>query len=95
MAKDIKAIYNENPDYLTFDIEYNDGDLTREETMVTAVYMSLYSNRRANPDDKLKNINERKGWWGDLLNTNGDQIGSRLWLLDGKATQENLELAEI
>ena len=60
MAKDIKVIYNNNPDKLTFDIEYINSDLTREKTIETAVYMSLYTDRRAGDSDNLKNDNEKK-----------------------------------
>jgi len=46
-----------------------------------AVVISLFTWRRATLDDPLP-ANERMGWWGDTyLGTQGDKIGSRLWLL--------------
>ena len=49
--------------------------------LVRAVIISLFTWRRANPDDVLPG-NERMGWWGDSFPTvPNDKIGSRLWLL--------------
>ncbi|PKH22297.1 hypothetical protein CIG19_13420 [Enterobacterales bacterium CwR94] len=50
--------------------------LTRLER---AVMISLFSWRRAEPDDIS---DERYGWWGDSWpSRENDRIGSRLWLL--------------
>lgn len=44
-----------------------------------AVIISLWSWRRAHPDD---NTDQVMGWWGDTYPTvQNDRIGSRLWLL--------------
>lgn len=46
-----------------------------------AVVVSLYTWRRAGPDDPVDD-DERYGWWGDVVpREGGDRIGSRLWLL--------------
>jgi len=92
MAHDIKIIYRE--DLKEFDIKYANGDLYREDGMTTAVLMSLLCDRRANDDDQLINENDKRGWWGDLLDDDGDKIGSRLWLLRDKANQETLNFAK-
>jgi len=91
MASDIKLNYDS--DLMEYDIDLADGggDLVREEGLETAIFISLFTDRRANADDKLQNENEFRGWWGD---EEGDKIGSRLWLIDGKATQENIRKAE-
>jgi phage gp46-like protein len=49
--------------------------------LLRAVLISLFSWRRANPDDDLPS-NQRFGWWGDnVAEMPNDKIGSRLWLL--------------
>jgi phage gp46-like protein len=49
--------------------------------LVRAVLVSLFTWRRALPDDDLPGA-DRMGWWGDTWPTvRGDRIGSRLWLL--------------
>ena len=46
-----------------------------------AVHISLFTWRRAGPDDAVDD-SDRKGWWGDCVpSVAGDKIGSRLWLL--------------
>lgn len=55
--------------------------MSREELLRRAVTISLFTWRRAGPDDAVDD-SDRKGWWGDCLpSVAGDQIGSRLWLL--------------
>lgn len=49
--------------------------------LVRAVLISLFTWRRANPDDELP-AEARQGWWGDSYPVEpNDRIGSRLWLL--------------
>jgi phage gp46-like protein len=92
MARDIKLIYNR--DNFDFDISFENSDLIREEGLESAVFISLYCDRRAKDDDNLVNDEQYRGWWGDQLEENNDEIGSRLWLLKrAKTTQENIELA--
>jgi phage gp46-like protein len=51
------------------------------EDLPRAVLISLFTWRRANPDDDLPGT-DRYGWWGDTYpTTDNDRIGSRLWLL--------------
>ena len=55
--------------------------MTREDLLRRSVTISLFTWRRAGPDDVLDDA-DRQGWWGDSIPTvDGDQIGSRLWLL--------------
>jgi phage gp46-like protein len=70
------------------------GHLAEAPPLATAVYVSLFTDRRAGDDDKLApGETDRRGWWGDLLD---DQpIGSRLWLLRrAKHLPETLRLAQ-
>lgn len=66
-----------------FDLALTDNDLQRDDSLQTAVLVSLFSDRRARADDALPgNDSDRRGWWGDTWPVvPGDQIGSRLWLL--------------
>lgn len=64
-------------------IFYLNGQLTDPTAVINplprAVIISIFSWRRANPDD---NAPVPMGWWGDTYPTvTGDRIGSRLWLL--------------
>jgi phage gp46-like protein len=61
--------------------------LATNQDLVTAVTISLFTNRLADPSDILPipNSTDRGGWWGSTyLQTDplaGFQLGSRLWLL--------------
>lgn len=48
------------------------------DELTRAVIISLFTWRRANPDDVIEG--QKMGWWGDATVSN-DRIGSRLWLL--------------
>lgn len=58
-------------------------DLATDPSLKTAVIISLFSDRRASADDVLPDAGaDPRGWWGDsFADADGDQIGSRLWLL--------------
>ena len=43
-----------------------DPTITQSDALVRAVVISLFSWRRANPDDDLPGL-ERMGWWGDTF----------------------------
>lgn len=57
------------------------SDLASGSDLETAVLISLFTDRRADPDDVIPDGGQdRRGWWGDLY---ADKpIGSKLWLLD-------------
>jgi phage gp46-like protein len=67
------------------DLSMIDADLASERGLETAVLLSLFLDRRAQPDDQPPSGDpaDRRGWWADQLAAiEGDRIGSRLWLLD-------------
>lgn len=70
-----------------FDWAIEAGDLADDDGLYTAVAISLFTDRVANPDDQLPaSDGDYRGWWGDAylpLTDAGtpDHIGSRLWLL--------------
>lgn len=72
---------NEQPLTVVIDGRTVPLGLDSTEPLVRAVIISLFTWRRANPDDELPG-SVRMGWWGDSFATvANDRIGSRLWLL--------------
>jgi phage gp46-like protein len=72
-----------------------------EDTLQTAIILSLFTDRRAGPDDRLPlNETNRRGWVGDAFmpTTAGaprDDWGTLLWLCyAGKVTADVLPFAE-
>lgn len=65
------------------DLTVVENDLETDDGLETAVYLSLFTNRRAEDGDTLPTGDtDRGGWWGDAFPlSDGDKIGSRLWLL--------------
>lgn len=72
-----------DPGIAAFDLALSGPDLLTDDALDTAILISIYSDRRARLDDVLPDPNgSRRGWWGDAIaDVEGDQIGSRLWLL--------------
>jgi phage gp46-like protein len=61
----------------------------------TAAYISLATDARALAGDDLPEGTNRRGWWADQFDPDGQVIGSMLWLLeDAVATPENGVRAE-
>ncbi len=93
---DVKIAFNDLLD--SGDLIIGVEDLESDRGLASAVIMSLFTDRRALPDDTLPDpgITDRRGWWGDkLAEITGDRIGSRLWLLEReKTTQEALLRAQ-
>ena len=78
------------------DFRLSDGDLSQLNELRSAVVLSLFSWRRANPDDRLPDdTSNLMGWWGDHYGTvQNSRLGSRLWLLRReKLTQETITRA--
>jgi len=73
-----------------------DNDLDTDEGLQTAILVSLFSDKRIDQDEVEEGISDRRGWWGDEFpDVEGDEIGSKLWLLDrSKIIQETLNRAQ-
>jgi phage gp46-like protein len=93
---DLALVWNERLGSADFVVI--DGDFGVDTGFVTAVLLSLFLDRRAQPDDvpPSGDPNDRRGWWADeFADVEGDLIGSRLWLLDrSKLTSETPRRAE-
>ncbi|WP_051617141.1 phage GP46 family protein [Desulfonatronovibrio hydrogenovorans] len=62
------------------DMQVRDGDIGPDNTLQTAVILSLLTDRRAHPDDDLpESGGDLRGWWADTFFDR--PVGSRLWLL--------------
>ncbi len=81
-------------DAMAGSLPFNGGFLA-DDGLGTSVFISLFTDRRAEADDGLAPA-ERRGWVGDALaDREGDRIGSRLWLLKReKETEETRARAE-
>jgi phage gp46-like protein len=64
------------------------ADLATDDGLETAVIVSLFTDRRAEPDDAPPGgPDDRRGWWADAYADPSDgKIGSRLWLLAREGT---------
>ena len=79
------------------DLALVDDDLQSDQGMRTAILLSLFTDRRANPDDELPaDDGDRRGWWADeFAEIKGDLFGSRNWLLDrAKLTPDTVSKAK-
>lgn len=76
----------------TIDMQIVDDDIASDPGLRTSVVLSLFTDRRAEADDALPNVDgDRRGWWGDQFSAvEGDRIGSRLWLLDRSARRGDI-----
>ena len=74
-------------DTLIYDLSISSGEaLEIDETLQTAITLSLFTWSRAQTDDAISDPTDRKGWWGDTYaEAPGDQFGSRIWTLLGRS----------
>lgn len=71
------------------DVAYVDGQLVEGADLATAVYLSLFLDAPAGPDDDVPADASRGGFWFDGFAGDDDVTGSRLWLLRrAKATKD-------
>lgn len=76
---DLALIYD--PNTYEFDLAVDGPDLAAEDSLVSAVMVSLFCDRLAQTYE-VGQGEDRRGWWADSL-TDGQQLtGSRLWLLE-------------
>ena len=87
---DIKTI---NID-MGFDWSILEGGLLTDDSLETAIVVSLFTDRRAEDGDEFGH--DPRGWWGDsLADDPHDRIGSRLWLVRrAKIQKEAIEDAK-
>ncbi|MET3371370.1 phage gp46-like protein [Variovorax boronicumulans] len=89
---DAQLFYSCEPDGCA-DVDVACGDLVAGNDLSTSIFISLFTDRRANEDDTLPDGTDPRGWWSDAMD--GARIGSRLWLLErARALPEVMRLAE-
>lgn len=68
-------------------------DLRSGDDLATSVIISLFSDRRADPDDVIPDgSGNPRGWWGD---TPDRRLGSKIWLIErAKQTEDTRQRAE-
>lgn len=61
----------------------DDGGIAEGDELVTAVLISLFTDRRVDASEVPAGV-DSAGWWGDAFPDDEDEdpIGSRLWLLE-------------
>lgn len=65
-----------------FGISLNGNDLLADEGLETAATLSLLTDRRLqNGQTPPDGSDDPRGWWGDIGDSDGVQLGSHLWLL--------------
>lgn len=76
---DLALIYN--PTTTEFDLALDGPDLAHEDTLVSAMLVSLFCDRLVQPYE-VGAGEDRRGWWADSLTDDQQLTGSRLWLLE-------------
>lgn len=76
---DLALVYD--PSLQAFDLGVKGADLAGDDTLASAVLVSLLSDRLAETHEVAPG-QDRRGWWADAYVDNGHKTGSRLWLLD-------------
>jgi len=65
------------------DLKVVNGDYVADDGLENLAIISLFSNRFVEKEDLPANTFTQEGWWADdLLETQGDRFGSRLWIFD-------------
>jgi len=84
-----------NNDIAGADLCVEGADLALDHGLTSAVVISLFTHRRVSAEELPEGEADRRGWWGDALSDGGDEIGSKLWLLEReKETPQVLARAE-
>lgn len=67
------------------------ADLQADDTLETAVLISLFTDARVREDELPQGHTWARGWWGSDVGDEPDNVGSKLWTLRrSKATPELL-----
>lgn len=78
---DLALTYHRTLDAFDIDVDVSRADLVADESLTTAVVLSLMTDRTALASD-VPVGEDRRGWWADAFtDRDGDHFGSRLWLL--------------
>lgn len=91
---DVQLVFDS--DEMAADIALESGELLADNGLQTALLLALFCDARATPEElERAGLDDPRGWWGDALGeVEGDEYGSKLWLLAReKETPETLQRA--
>ena len=93
MSRDIKFTQDSNGDW---DINFTNGDFEMTEGLDTALYLSVFSNKRASASQVTESILRRGHFTNEFSQVAGYEVGSLLWLYteQAKNTSNILSLIE-
>lgn len=92
MSSDIKLKQDENG---TWDIDFLNGDFELTDSLDTAVYMSVFCEKRASSSEVKEPRLRRGHFTNEFSNVQGYEIGSKLWLFTQQAKNTEKNLASI
>ena len=72
------------------DLSVEGADFEADDGVATAVLVSLFTDRRVMADELPPGDTDRRGWWGDGVVGDRDEIGSKLWLLRRRKREPSL-----
>lgn len=89
---DISTVWD--PQSFGGDWAVNPPDLLTGSDLETAIMVSLFTDRTADPDDVIPDgANDPRGWWGDL--GQAYPVGSKIWLrMRDKLTPQTVALVK-
>lgn len=70
------------------------ADLAGDDTIRTAILLSLFTDRRADPSEIPRFQSDPRGYWGDHISQSQFRTGSRLWL-HTRSKNSPIEVAQI
>lgn len=93
MARDIKLLQDTNKNW---DIDFDNGDFALTDSLDTALYLSVFAEKRASETQVTVPLLRRGHFTNEFSLVEDYQIGSLFWLYSDQAknTQDNLSLIE-
>ena len=92
MAIDIKLAQDTNNNFV---IDFEDGDFKQTEGLDTAIYMSIFGQKRANRQQVIKPELRRGHFSNDFNDIEGYEVGSAAWLNIDQAANSSSNLTEL
>jgi phage gp46-like protein len=93
MSQDIKLFQDGNNNW---DIDFENGDFALTKGLDTAIYMSLFCEKRADANEVPNPILRRGHFTNEFSRIENYEVGSKLWLYIEQArnTDQNISLIE-
>lgn len=94
---DFALLWNPADGTMDLCVDATDDDLVADEGLETSVLLSMFTDRRAEDGEPVPGSeSDRRGWWADeFLESPGDRMGSRRWLLSRAAMRRGIEEREV